>query len=121
MPRRAGRLVPPDEAARRDSADLRQAREGGLDLLRGILVVLERAVEVALVRGQVEVAVAAQVEQDDPGLAGFLRRERLVDGDADRVGRLGRRQDALGPGELDAGLEARALVDAPRLDERRAP
>ena len=35
----------------------------------------------------------------------------------DGVGRLGCRQDALGAGELDAGLEARALVDAPGLDE----
>ena len=50
-------------------------------------------------------------------LAGLRGRERLVDRDADGVGRLGRRQDALGPGELDAGLEARPLVDAARLDE----
>ena len=61
--------------------------------------------------------VAAQVEQDHPRLAGLLGRERLVDRDLDRVGRLGRRQDPLGPGELDAGLEARALVDALRLDD----
>jgi hypothetical protein len=63
------------------------------------------------------VAVAAQVEQDHPRLAASARVERLVDGDLDRVGRLGRREDALGPGELDAGLEARALVDARGLDE----
>ena len=102
-------------------SDLGQAGERGLDLLERVLVVLEAAVEVALVGGQVEVAVAAQVEQDDPRLAGLLGRERLVDRDPDRVGRLGRRQDALGPRELDAGLEARALVDAARLDSRRAP
>ena len=47
----------------------------------------------------------------------FLRRQGLVDGHADRVRRLGRGQDALRPSEPDAGLEARALMDAPRLDE----
>ena len=55
------------------------------------------------------------------GLARLPRRERLVDRDPDGVGRLGRRQDALGPRELDAGLEAGALVDAAGLDVRRAP
>ena len=39
-------------------------------------------------------AVAAQVEQDDPGLAGLLGGHRLVDRDAERVGGLGRGQDA---------------------------
>ena len=50
------------------------------------------------------------------GLAGLRGRQRLVDRDADGVGRLGRREDPLGPGERDAGLEAGALVDAARLD-----
>ena len=61
--------------------------------------------------------VPAQVEQDDPRLAGFPRRQGLVDRDLDRVGRLRRGQDPLGTGELDARREARALVDALRLDE----
>ena len=61
-------------------------------------------------------AVAAQVEEDDLGLAGLAGGEGLVDRDPDRVGRLGRRQDALGSGELDARLEAGPLVDAPGLD-----
>ena len=42
-----------------------QRGQRGLDLLERVLVVLERAGQVALVRRQVEVAVAAQVEQDD--------------------------------------------------------
>ena len=66
-------------------------------------------------------AVTGEVEQDDPRLAGRLGLERLVHGDLDRVGALGRREDALGTGELDADLEARALVDAPGLDERPPP
>ena len=37
--------------------------------------------------------MTAQVEQDDRAGAGLLRLERLVDDDADGVGRLGRGQD----------------------------
>ena len=62
-------------------------------------------------------AVAAQVEQDDPGLARLPGGERLVHRDADGVGRLRGGQDPLGSGELHAGLEAGALVDASGLDE----
>ena len=65
--------------------------------------------------------VAAQVEQDDPRFAGLPGGQRLVDRDLDGVGRLGRREDPLGPRELDARREAGPLVDAPRLDEVVAP
>ena len=44
-----------------------------------MLVVLERAGEVAVVGGQVEVAVAAEAEEDRPRLAGLLGAQRLVD------------------------------------------
>ena len=51
-------------------------------------------------------AVAAQVEQDDPRLARLLGRPCLVDRDPDGVARFGRGQDALGSGEGDASFEA---------------
>ena len=68
--------------------DHRERGQRGLDLLERVLVVLEVAGQVALVGRQVEVAVAAQVEQDDLGLAGLAGRQRLVDRHADGVGRL---------------------------------
>ena len=46
-----------------------------------------------------------------------LAPERLVDRALDRVVRLGRRQDALDPREVDAGLEALELVVGDRLDQ----
>jgi hypothetical protein len=58
------------------------------------------------------VAVAAEVEQDGLGLAGLAALLGLVDGGAHRVVGLRRRQDALGLGELDAGVEALQLVVA---------
>ena len=62
-------------------------------------------------------AVPAEVEEDDLGLAGLARRDGLVDGDLDGMRRLGGGQDALGSREGDAGLEGRALVDGPGLDD----
>jgi len=96
-------------------ADGGQRREGFLDLLGGVLVILEAPSEVALVGRQVEMAVAAQVEQDDLRLARLTGGQRLVDRDADGMGRLGGRQDAFRPGECHASLEARSLVDAAGL------
>src|SRR6185312_6069725 len=98
------------------SADGRQAGERGLDLLARVLVVLERTVEIPLVRREVEVTVTTQVEQDDLRFARLLGGERLVDGDADRMGRLGRREDPLRAGERDADLERGPLMDGLRLD-----
>ena len=70
--RRDPQRRPRDSLHRRDEdqracldGQLREALQGHPHLLGGELVVLERAGEVALVRSQVEVAVAAQVEQDD--------------------------------------------------------
>src|SRR3990167_10568990 len=55
------------------------------DLLGRVLVVLERTRQVALVGRKVEVAVAAQVEEDDPRVPGFACLDRLVNRDLDRV------------------------------------
>ena len=79
--------------------------------------VLERAREVGVVGRQVEVAVPAEPEQDHALVAGLLRRLRLLDHRADRVGRLGRRDDALGARELHAGGERLRLAVGARLDE----
>ena len=89
------------------------------DRVVGELVVDHLAGEVLLVGRQVEVAVAAQGGEDDLGLAGLLARQRLADGGGDGVGRLGRRDDPLGAGELHRGGEALGLRDGHRLDEAR--
>ena len=80
---------------------------------------VELAAMVGVVGGHVEVAVAAEVEEDHPLLAGLLRRLGLVDRGADRVRRLGRRQDALDAGELDGRREGARLRDRGRLDDAR--
>src|SRR5690606_2130262 len=69
------------------------------------LLVGEAAVQVVVVGGEVEEAVAAEVEQDHPLLARLLRGERLVDRGPDGVRRLRRRDLALGAGELHGRLE----------------
>src|SRR4051794_27534805 len=97
-------------------SDLRQAGERSLDLLERVLEVLEAAVEVPLIGGQVEMTMTTQVEQDDARFAGLLGGKGFVHRDADRMGRLRRREDPLGASEGHAGLEAGALVDASRLD-----
>ena len=73
--------------------------------LLGVGVVLQLAREVLVVGGEVEVAVTAQVEQDDAFFAGLFGRTRFADGGADGVRALRRRDDALGSRELDGGLE----------------
>src|SRR3989454_8408614 len=84
---------------------LRQVLERLLDLLGGVLVVLELAREKRLVGREVEMTVAAQVEDDRLPLALALAPERLVDGPAHGVGRLGCGQEALRPRELHGGVE----------------
>ena len=96
--------------------DLGQARQRGLHLLRGVLEVLELARHVALVGGEVEVAVTAEVERDDLPVSRGLAAERLVDDDPDRVGRLGRRQEPFRAREGQRRLEGGVLVDGHRLD-----
>ena len=57
-----------------------------LHRLGRILVILQPAVEIILIRDHVEVAVTGQVEGDNPLLAALPGRQRFVDGDFDGVG-----------------------------------
>src|SRR3989304_3578001 len=75
------------------------------DLLRRVGVVLRLAGEVLIVGGEVEVAVAAEVEQDGAPIARLAGGQRLVDGGAYGVGGLRRGQDPLRAGELERRLE----------------
>src|SRR5829696_412677 len=61
--------------------------------------------QVVLVGLEVEVAVAAEVEDDRLGPALLLAPQGLVDHGLDGVGRLGGGEDALGAGELHGRLE----------------
>src|SRR5215204_678530 len=117
---RGGEAVPPTPHSRRilaDSASARNACDRSLYLLVRVLEVDEISCEVLLVGREVEVAVAAEVEEDGLLLSCFLRFERQVYGGFDRVRYLGRRQDALRPGKRDPGLEGGVLGVGPRLDE----
>src|SRR4029450_6044460 len=71
--------------------------------------------QVVLVGLEVEVAVAAEVEDDRLGPA-LPAPQGLVDPGPDGVGRLGRREDALGAGELHRRLEHLGLRVGGRLD-----
>src|ERR687897_2939677 len=72
--------------------------------------------QVVLVGLEVEVAVAAEVEDDRLGTALLLAAQRLVDHGPDGVGRLGGREDALGAGELHRRLEDLGLRVGDGLD-----
>ena len=74
--------------------------------------------QIGVVGGEVEVAVAAEAEQDRALLARLLGRRGLLDRRADRVRGLGRGDDALGAGELDGRLERLVLAVGARLDRR---
>ena len=87
---------------------------------RGDLAVDEPAVEEVVVGREVEQAVAGVVEEDHALLARLLGRERLVDRGADGVTGLGRRDLALGAGELHRGLERLALRVGDRLHAARS-
>src|SRR5215210_4495150 len=73
--------------------------------------------EVLLVGREVEVAVAAEVEEDGILFSCLLGLERQVYGSFDRMRNLRRRHDAFGPGECNPGLEGGVLGVGPRLDE----
>src|SRR6266540_1463096 len=87
-----------------------------LDRRRRVLVVLKLAREERLVCAEVEVTVAGQVEQDGLAATGALALQGLVHDHADGVRGLGRRDDALGPGELESRLERGELRDGDGLD-----
>src|SRR5215216_5117675 len=72
--------------------------------------------QVVLVGLEVEVAVAAEVEDDRLGAALLLAAQGLVDHGPDRVRRLRGREDALGPGELHRRLEDLGLRVGHGLD-----
>ena len=63
----------------------RHVGHGLLDEAFWVGVVLKAAGEIGVVGGEVKVAVAAEVEEDDAGLAGCIAGSRLVDGGADGV------------------------------------
>src|SRR4030095_3252466 len=81
-----------------------------------VLVVLELAGQERLVGAEVEVAVAGEVEENRLPLARLLAAQRLVDGHADGVRRLRRRDDGLGARELQGGLEGGELRYRDGLD-----
>ena len=83
------------------------------DVLAGILVILQLAGEVALIRGQVEVAVAAQAEQNRAGRPSS--RAASASSTAARMAcdGFGRGQNALGAGELQGRFEHRESAYTP--------
>ena len=85
---------------------------GLIDHFLRILVIFQPAVQVGVVGFQVEVAVAGEVESDDARLAFGLGLESFVDGDADGMRRLGRREDAFGAGELPAASNTGSCLTA---------
>src|SRR3954449_6948820 len=99
--------------------------EGGDGLQRcgetgvGDVLVEHGAGEIGLVRRQVQVTVSAERGEDDLLLTRLLARQGFPDAGGERVGRLWRRQDALGPGELDTCREALRLRDGDGLHETR--
>src|SRR5215203_7092088 len=95
----------------------RYARDRCLYLLVRVLEVGQLSGEVLLVGREVEVTVAAKVEEDGLLLSGFLGFERQIYGGFDRIRNLGRRHYTLRPGERDPGLEGGVLGVGPRLDE----
>src|SRR5215218_8025081 len=95
----------------------RYARDRCLYLLVRVLEVGQLSGEVLLVSREVEVTVAAKVEENGLLLSGFLGFERQVYGGFDRMRHLGRRHYTLRPGEHDPGLEGGVLGVCPRLDE----
>src|SRR5688500_3049788 len=86
-------------------------------LLLGVLYVHEVAGQVLLVGSEVEVTVAAEVEEDDLLLTRFFGFEGEVYGSLYGVRYLGRGYDTLGSREEYAGLERRILGVGAGLDE----
>src|SRR4051794_289134 len=85
--------------ALRDRGRARQRVERDLQILLRELGILKGPGQVGVIGGEVEVAVAAQAEEDRARLAGLLGRLGLLDHGADGVRGLGRGDDALGAGE----------------------
>src|SRR5690349_5261991 len=92
----------PGRASRR--LDARQAGERHGELALVIVEVFQLAGVVVDVGQHIEMAVAAEVEEDRLALAGVAAPDWLVHGCLDGVVRFRSRQNALGAGEADAGL-----------------
>jgi hypothetical protein len=88
------------EASSSPASDPGHGSQGFLEFVSRVHEVNHVAPEVLVVRGEVEVAVAAHGHQDHLLLPGPLAVHRLPDGRRDRVRRLRRRDDALRPREL---------------------
>src|ERR687885_1290291 len=88
-----------------------------LYILLGVLEVDELAGQVLFVGAQVEVSVAAEVEEDHLPLAGLLRFEREVYGRPYGVRHLRRGDDAFRLCEEHPGLEGLVLDVGARLDK----
>src|SRR3954464_3951025 len=82
---RAGSVKNCRASSRDRRRPLRQLRERVVELLLTELRVLERAGEVGVVGGEVEVAVPAQPEEDHALLPRLARRRGLLDRRPDRV------------------------------------
>src|ERR1035441_3596715 len=83
--------------------------DGRVDIAARVFVILKLTAQIALVRSEVDVAVAAEAEQKDLCPAFFPRGDGFVHSGANRVGVFGRGQYSLGSGELQRCLEARQL------------
>jgi hypothetical protein len=87
-------------------SDRRQARQGRVDPILRQLEIGHLAREVPFIGNHVEVPVTAQGGQDDLLPAGLRAFLGLFDHGGDRVRRLGRRDDPLGPRERECRCEA---------------
>src|SRR3712207_3090880 len=91
--------------------------DGPLYLLLGVLEVHEVAGQVLLVGAQVEVAVAAEVEEDDPLLAGLFGFEREIYGRPYGMRDLRGGDDAFRPCKEHPSLKGLVLGVSAGLDE----
>src|SRR5829696_1129405 len=95
----------------------RYAGDGRFYLLVRVLQVDQLSGEVLLVGREVEVTVAAEVEEDGLLLSCLFGLECQVYGSFDGVRHLRSGHDPFRPGESDPGLEGGVLGVGPRLDE----
>ena len=93
-----------------------QFGEGGFDVFLGVGVVFQLAGEVSVVGRHVAQAVAAEVEEDALGLAGFAAADGFVYCAADGVRGFGGGNGALGFGEQLRGLETFVLMEGGGFD-----
>src|SRR5919112_162323 len=105
------------KAAKLECWSARYAGDGRFYLLVRVLQVDQLSGEVLLVGREVEVTVAAEVEEDGLLLSCLFGLERQVYGGFDGVRHLRSGHDPFRPGESYPGLEGGVLGVGPRLDE----